>query len=52
VVEGEVRVWLTSSDLGRIRFLSQGVWQGLNLGGEGENLGATTLNTLSTGDIY
>jgi hypothetical protein len=35
VVEGEIRVWLTSSDLGRMRFLSQGIWQGLSLcGGE------------------
>jgi hypothetical protein len=52
VVEGEVRVWLTSFVLGRMRFLSQGIWQGLILGGSREKLGATTLNTLSTGDIY
>jgi hypothetical protein len=27
-----------------MRFLLQGVWQGLSLGGEGEKLDATTLN--------
>jgi hypothetical protein len=43
-VEGEVRIWLTSSDLGRIRFLSQGVWQGLSLGGGREKLGDITLH--------
>jgi hypothetical protein len=44
VVEGEVSVWLTSSDLGRTRFLSQGVWQGLSFDGGREKLGATTLH--------
>jgi hypothetical protein len=52
MVGGEVRVWVTRSDLGRTRLLSQGVWQGLSLGGEWEKLGTTTPNTLSTGDIY
>jgi hypothetical protein len=37
LVEGEVRVRLTSSDLGRMRFLCQGVPQGLSLGGEEKN---------------
>jgi hypothetical protein len=48
VVEGEVRVRLTGSDVGRMRFLSQG----LSLGGGREELDATTLNTLSTAEIY
>jgi hypothetical protein len=37
VFEGEVRVWLIRPDLGRMRFLSHGVWQGLSLGGGEKN---------------
>jgi hypothetical protein len=47
MVEGEVRVWLTSSDLGRMRFLPQGRSAGPQLRWGREKLGA-----LSTGDIY
>jgi hypothetical protein len=35
-----------------LRFLPQGVWQGLSLGGRREELGGITLNNLNTSNIY